>query len=151
MALARTASHVFTIEIDPQVQAQAIANVEQAGLVEKVTFLQGDAMNPHITAQIGPIDSSFLDPDWAVTGPDHVYRFCQSNTQPPADKLLERVLSLTGDVGLVLPPQVDRKEFGDLPPHELQKMYLGGSFELSLLYFGELPASLGDTEFHAHG
>jgi 16S rRNA G966 N2-methylase RsmD len=147
ISLAGTARHVFTIEIDPGIQAQARLNVERAGLAEKVTFLSGDALDPRLLAQVGPVDSAFLDPDWAVTGPDHVFRFQNSNTRPPADELLERVFSLTRDVGLVLPPLVDSQEFSGLPQHELQAMYLGESHELYLLFFGTLAACLDVTRF----
>lgn len=147
ISLARTAEHVFTIEIDPRIQAQAKLNLERAGLLEKVTFLNGDAQNPRILAQVGPVDAAFLDPDWAVTGPEHVFRFQNSNTRPPADELLERAFSLTTDVGLVLPPSVDTREFSGLPQHELQRMYLGESHELHVLFFGTLAACLGVTQF----
>jgi hypothetical protein len=147
IALARTARHVFTVEIDPDIQAQAKLNVARAGLLEKVTFLSGDVLDQRLLAQVGSIDSAFLDPDWAVTGPEHVFRFQQSNTRPPADELLEIVFSLSRDVGLVLPPLVDRQEFSGLPQHELQAMYLGDSHELYILFFGTLAASLGVTRF----
>lgn len=147
ISLARTAEHVFTIEIDREIQAQARLNLERAGLLQKVTFLNGDALDPRLLAQVDPVDSAFLDPDWAVTGPEHVFRFLNSNTRPPADELLERVFSLTSDVGMVLPPLVDTREFSGLPQHELQEMYLGESHELHVLYFGTLAACLGVTHF----
>ena len=147
IALARTARHVFTIEIDPDIQAQAKLNVERAGLLEKVTFLSGDALDQRLLAQVSSIDSALLDPDWAVTGPEHVFRFQKSNTRPPADELLEGVFSLSSDVGLVLPPLVDTREFSGLPQHELQAMYLGDSHELYILFFGTLAGSSGVTRF----
>jgi 16S rRNA G966 N2-methylase RsmD len=147
ISLARTAEHVFTIEIDPGTQAQARLNLERAGLLEKVTFLNGDALDQRLLNQVGPCDSAFLDPDWAVTGPEHVFRFQNSNTRPPADKLLERAFSLTSDVGMVLPPSVDTREFSGLPQHELQEMYLCDSHELRLLFFGTLAACHGVTQF----
>lgn len=147
ISLARAAEHVFTIEIDQKIQAQAKLNLERARLLEKVTFLNGDALDPRLLAQVGPVDAAFLDPDWAVTGPDHVFRFQNSNTRPPADELLERVFSLTTDVGLVLPPLVDTREFSGLPQHELQRMHLDECHELHVLFFGTLAASLGVTDF----
>jgi len=147
ISLARTARHVFTIEIDPAIQAQARLNLERAGLLENVTFLGGNALDRDLLSHVGPVDSALLDPDWAVTGPEHVFRFQRSNTRPPADELLERVFSLTGNVGLVLPPLVDSREFSGLPQHELQAMYMGESHELYVLFFGDLAACSGLTRF----
>ncbi|NNM04748.1 MAG: hypothetical protein HKO65_06550, partial [Gemmatimonadetes bacterium] len=60
--------------------------------------------------------------------------------------LLDRALTLTPNVGLVLPPLVDPTEYSGLPPHERQEMYLEGSHELTCLYFGGLAGTHGITE-----
>ncbi|MBN2371094.1 MAG: methyltransferase domain-containing protein [Vicinamibacteria bacterium] len=145
IALAREAAHVVTIEIDPVHQAQARQNVERAGLLDLVTFMAGDVLDRRVLEGCPEFDSAFLDPDWAVSGPGHVYRFRQSNTQPPADALLERVFDLTPDVALVLSPLVDTREFDDLPAHERQGLFIGGSHEIFCLYFGSLVRSYGVT------
>jgi hypothetical protein len=155
MSLARAAEHVFTVEIDPEVQAQARANLENAGLLEGVTFILGNVMNfgdsdgtpGEPAAWTGRVNAAFLDPDWAVTGPDHGFRFLDSNTRPPADGLLDLAFSLTPHVALVLPPRVDRDELAGLPPHELQEMFLGESLELLVLFFGDLAQRPGITRF----
>jgi SAM-dependent methyltransferase len=148
IALARTAAHVITIEIDPEVGVQARQNVQKAGLLEKVTFVDGDAMNEDLLAQCTPFDAAFLDPDWAVKNHRHVYRFRNSNTEPPADELFERVRAFTPNLALVLPPLVNSKELVALPPHELQSLFLDGSHELYCLFFGDLAAvAPGTTEY----
>jgi hypothetical protein len=146
IALARAALQVVTIEIDPVHQAQARHNVEKAGLQDRVTYVTGDVLDKRILDGCPPIDAAFLDPDWAVSGPGHVYRFRQSNTRPPADALLETVLGLTPNVAIVLPPLVDTRELDGLPAHERQKLYMGESHELYCLYFGSLSRSHGATE-----
>jgi len=146
IALARVATHVVTVEIDPAHQSQARRNLERAGLLNQVTFLAGDALaicNRQISP---PIDAAFLDPDWAVSGQDHKYRFRQSNMRPPADQLLEAVFGLTDNVALVLPPQVDFAELQGLPEHERQRLYFGETHELYCLYFGALARTTGVTE-----
>ncbi len=40
ISLARTANHVYSIEIDQTIQKNAISNVEKAGLLTQVTFIQ---------------------------------------------------------------------------------------------------------------
>jgi len=146
IALARVAAHVVTVEVDPAHQLQARANLARAGLEKKVTFLVGDALDAGLLDEAAGIDSAFLDPDWARTGPNHVYRFRPSNMRPPADSLLETVLAKTPDVALILPPQIDFRELEGLPPHELQRMFFGGSHELCCLYFGALARSSTPTE-----
>lgn len=146
IALARVAAHVVTVEIDPTHQAQARQNLLKAGLLSRVTFLAGDALAVCAQCTLQPIDAAFLDPDWAVSGPDHVYRFRQSNMRPPADQLLEAAFALTDDIALVLPPFVDSSELSDLPQHECQNLYFGETHEIICLYFGALAHACGVTE-----
>lgn len=151
VALARVATHVVTIEVDAARQAQARSNLERAGLSDRVTFVLGDVLERPISQVCPTMEAAFLDPDWAVSGPDHVFRFRRSNTEPPADTLLEHVLADTGDVALVMPPLVDEREFTGLPLHEQQSLFLDGRHELYCLYFGRLGGAVGATEFHVGG
>ncbi|NNM03663.1 MAG: hypothetical protein HKO65_01065, partial [Gemmatimonadetes bacterium] len=89
ISIAEFAGHVVSVEIDPSHQAQARKNVELAGLLDRVSFVLGDALDEELLSKYVPIDAAFLDPDWAVTGPNHVFRFRRSNTRPPADLLLD--------------------------------------------------------------
>ena len=146
IALARVAAHVVTIEIDLTHQAQARQNLERAGLLNRVTFVAGDALAVCARGLSQPIDAAFLDPDWAAGGPDHIYRFRRSNMRPPADRLLEMAFGLTEDVALVLPPFVDAAEFYGLPEHERECLYFGETHEISCLYFGALARSIAVTE-----
>lgn len=146
IALARVARHVLTVEINPVHQDQARHNVTNAGLAERVTFVNGDILDENVWNRLPAVDAAFLDPDWAITGPGHVHRFNRSTTKPPADTLLERVSRATATAAIVLPPQIDVTEFVSLPPHERQKLFLEGSHELYCLYFGLLARSAGETE-----
>ena len=147
ISLARMAKHVFTVEIDKSHQQQAIRNVEKAGLSNRVTFILGDILDDSILLKLPSIDAAFIDPDWASTGPEHVYRFIRSNTQPPADVVLYKIFKKTKNVAIVLPPLIEVKEFDNLPEHEREKLYIGESHELFCLYFGKLIKSVGETEF----
>lgn len=146
IALAREAKHVVTVEIDSSRQQQARENVVKAGLSDRVTFVVGDSLDDDCIESCLPFDSAFLDPDWAVSGPDHVYRFRRSNTRPPADTLLASMLRRTSDVALVLPPFIDLSELPGLPRHEFQRLYLNGGLELYCLYFGALAIDREETE-----
>ncbi|MBD3375955.1 hypothetical protein GF406_13045 [candidate division KSB1 bacterium] len=148
LSLARTARHVFTVEIDETHQQQAIKNIEKAGLLTAVTFISGSILDPEIVKSLPAIDAVFIDPDWAVTGPDHVYRFQQSNTRPPADLVLENMLNITENVAIVLPPLIKTDEFKSLPEHECEKLILGKSHELYCLYCGDLKRVVGESEFY---
>ena len=147
ISLARTAKHVITVEIDGSIQKKAISNIKKAGLSAKVSFLLGSILEKETIKKIPKVDAVFIDPDWAVTGPDHIYRFQQSNTQPPADLVLRSMLKITDNVAIVLPPLISVEEFEGLPKHEREKLYLGESHELFCLYFGDLIKSFGETEF----
>ncbi len=146
IALARVATHVTTVEVDDAHQAQARQNLATAGLLHRVTFVLADIMDERTWDGLPPIDAAFLDPDWAVTGPDHVHRFLHSSTRPPADALFERTFRATRNLALVLPPKLDIHELDTLPSHERQSLYMGQNHELYCLYFGELVVSLGETE-----
>jgi SAM-dependent methyltransferase len=138
ISLAKTAKQVFTVEIEQSHQEQAINNVQRAGLLSKVFFIHGNILDQDLLDNLPPVDAVFIDPDWAVSGPDHIYRFIHSSTQPPADILLEKMFERTGNVAIVLPPFIKVQEFENLPDHEREKLYLGESHELFCLYFGEL-------------
>ncbi len=145
--LARVASHVTTVEIDLSHQQQARQNVAKAGLSQKVGFITGDVLDEHLLNDLPPVDAAFLDPDWADTAPGHQYRFINSNTRPPADALVERILRITSNLALVLPPHLDVAELRQLPANEREKLYLDGSHELYCIYFGQLINRTGETEY----
>ncbi len=148
ISLARTAKHVFTVEVDQSRQGKAIKNIQKAGLASNVSFISGSILESELLNGLPSVDAVFIDPDWAVTGPDHVYRLIQSNTQPPADIVLRNMLEMTENVAIVLPPFIAVREFDNLPKHEREKLYLGESHELFCLYFGKLKRLVGMTEFH---
>lgn len=137
---------MITAEINSTHQAQARQNLTTAGLLDRVTFLLVDIMDDRTWDGLPRVEAALLDPDWAVTGPDHVHRFVRSTTRPPADALLERTLRATDNVALVLLPRLDVHDLDALPGHERQELYLDQSHELYCLYFGDLAVSLGETE-----
>ncbi|VVS90970.1 hypothetical protein [Desulfoluna spongiiphila] len=147
ISLARAAARVITVEIHGPTREKAMQNVLRAGLSERVSFVSGDILDPGIIADLPMVDAVFMDPDWAVTGPGHIYRFRNATTEPPADLLLEKMLAITKNVAMVLPPFIDTREFEGLPPHELERLYLQDSHELFCLYFGDLARAIGTTEF----
>jgi tRNA A58 N-methylase Trm61 len=103
IALARTAAHVITVGIEQAHQAQTGQNPATAGLRDRVTFVLADIMDDRTWDGLPHVDAAFLDPDWAVTAPEHVHRFVRPSTRPPADALLERSFRATRNVALVLP------------------------------------------------
>jgi hypothetical protein len=84
ISLAKTAKHIYTVEIDQTHQEQAITNITTAGFLNQVSFIHGSILDQTLLNKLPFIDGAFIDPDWAVTGPDHVYCFINSNTRPPA-------------------------------------------------------------------
>jgi len=151
IALARVAERVTSIEIDPVHQQQAYNNLARAGLSDRVSLLLGDVLDENILRKVEAVDAAFLDPDWALTGENHQFRFRRSNTCPPMDRLLDRILSITGNIALIVPPFSALEEFTGLPGHERQKIFLEDSLELFCLYFGELGESRDETELRIRG
>jgi SAM-dependent methyltransferase len=147
IALARTAAHVFSVEIDLERQLEAKRNAAIAGVAEAVTFIRSDIFDLDIAALDRKVTAALVDPDWADAGTDHVYRFIDSTTQPPSDWILDYLADYTENITLVQPPLVDEKEFDHLLPHELEKLYLSGTHELYCLHFGDLLRTRGRTEF----
>ena len=147
IALANYANHVYTVEIDSLRIKDAERNAEIAGVENKITFINNDILSKEIDKAIPDIDAAFLDPDWAVSGPDHEYRFRNSNTRPPSDLLLNLIFLKTKNVTLIQPPFIDPGEFKHLPPHECEKLYLNGQHELFCLHFGDLANIIGDSEY----
>jgi SAM-dependent methyltransferase len=147
IALARTAAHVFSVEIDPERKKEAEKNAAIAGVGGNITFIRSDIFDLEIDSLPRKIDAALIDPDWADSGNGHVYRFLDSTTQPPSDWILEYLGDYTENITLVQSPFVERREFEQLQPHELEKLYLSGNHELSCLHFGQLLRTVGDTEF----
>jgi SAM-dependent methyltransferase len=151
ISLAREARRVITIEIDKNNQDQARQNVAKAGLTAKVDFILGDSLDRKVLGSIADIHAAFLDPDWADTGTDHIYRFRNSNTKPPADLLLETVFHFTRNVALILPPLLPKNELRGLPGFEMQRVCLDDKHALLCLYFGELAERIGESELKIIG
>ncbi|HML19036.1 MAG TPA: rRNA adenine N-6-methyltransferase family protein [Candidatus Dependentiae bacterium] len=146
ISLARYAQHVYTVEIDNARMEEAKKNAQIAGVEDKVTFINGDILSKEIQALLPPVEAAFLDPDWAVAGPNHHYKFIDSNTCPPSDILLNLISSKTQNVMLIQPPFINANEFNKLPAHECEYLYLDSKHELFCLYFGRL-ARIGRSEY----
>lgn len=147
IALAKYAKHVYTVEIDSLRITDAKRNAGIAGVDQKISFINNDILSKEVDKSIPEIDAAFLDPDWAVSGPDHKYHFRNSNTRPPSDLLLDLIFLKTRNVTLIQPPFIDPEEFKHLPQHECEKLYLDGQHELFCLHFGDLANIIGDSEY----
>jgi hypothetical protein len=147
LSLARYARHVYTVEIDKSRVQDARKNIKIAGIEKKVTFINGDVLSIYSRKAIPTIDAAFLDPDWADTGENYIYKFINSNTEPPSDILLKTILSITPNVTLVQPPFIKPEEFDLLPPHELERLFLTGRHELFCLHFGKIAKLIGKSEY----
>ena len=148
ISLAKYAKHVYSFDIDESRLNDAKVNVKIARVESKITFINDDIYNgikqTHI---INRIEASFIDPDWADTEPNHVYRFINSNTKPSSDHLLNMILEITPNVTLIQSPDIDVDEFSHLPNHELEYLYMNNSLELYCLHFGSLAKMYGTSEY----
>ena len=147
IVLAKYAKHVYSIEIDDARLAQAKKNAQIAGVESKITFIRGDVTSPKILDMIHGVDAAFIDPDWALRGNNHIFRFINSNTQPPSDILLDLIHKKTPNITLVQPPYIDKNEFYELASYECEYLYLNGKHELYCLHFGDLAKRIGTSRF----
>jgi len=145
ISLAKVAKRVVSIDISNRNQSQAKNNIKKINLENKVDFILGSSLDDKILEQTTNINAAFLDPDWALTEDEHIYRFRNSKTRPPSDLLLNRILRITNNIAIVLAPFVNEDELVDLPVNEKQKIYLDGEFVLICLYFGELIQKIGES------
>jgi hypothetical protein len=148
ISLAQVAKKVSTIEINQSNQKQAKQNVQISGHSHKVDFILGDVLDENILVNLQKIDAAFLDPDWNDIGFGHIYKFRNSNMQPPADILLNTVLNITPNIALILPPFISEKEFDELIDFELQKIYLNDELVLFCIYFGSLIDTIGESKLY---
>ncbi len=147
ISLAKYAKHIYSVELDVPRLEIAKKNLKIAGLENGVTFLNGDITLTKTLDLLPPVDAAFIDPDWAVTDKNHVYRFLNSTTKPPSDKLLDLIFKITSNITLIQPPFIDKKEFKKLPSHECESLFFKGQHELYCLHFGDLARFTGDSNF----
>jgi 16S rRNA G966 N2-methylase RsmD len=148
ISLAGYAKHVYSFDIDINRINDAKANAAIAGVDSKITFIHDDIYNGiKQTELMRRIEASFIDPDWADIGINHVYKFINSNTQPPSDHLLNMIFKITPNVTLIQPPYITVQEFSHLPNHEVEYLYLNNSLELYCLHFGILAKTNGMSEY----
>jgi len=148
ISLAKYAKHVYSIEIDSNRLEMAKKNSQIAGFEKNISFINGDITDVELLDSIQDIDSAFIDPDWAVTGASHIYKFHESNTKPPSDKLLDLIKKKTPNITLIQAPYIDKEEFKNLPLHECESLFLNGRHELYCLHFGDLVQQKGDSKFN---
>ncbi len=148
ISLAKYAKHVYTVEIDSSRFLDAKQNAKIAQVEDKITFINSDIFDISFSQLNDKIDAALLDPDWAVSRKDHQYRFLDSNTCPPSDRLLSFIFQYTPNISLIQPPYIQESEFRGLPNHECEKLFLHGKHELYCLHFGEQALTVGNTEFY---
>lgn len=139
IALAKYTNRVIAVEVNPKHLEQAENNAKIAGVYSKIKFMLGDILNKKTLNKIPKIDGAFLDPDWAKMGElktAHTSKL--SNMQPPADKLFTAINTITQNIALRLPREIDLSELENLPPCELEKIYLDDDFKFYCAYFGKL-------------
>jgi len=147
ISLAKYARHVYSVEIDSSRIKTAIRNSQIAGVDKNITFINGDVTSTEILNSVPDVDAAFIDPDWSVSGDDHVFKFLNSNTRPPSDSLLDLIFKKTSNITLIQPPLIDKEEFKNLQPHECEYLFLNGRHELYCLHFGKLVRVTGTSKF----
>lgn len=147
ISLAKYAKHVYSIEIDATRLNKAKRNSQITGYDKNITFINGDSTSIEVLYLIPNIDSAFIDPDCAIKEDNHIFKFNNSNTEPPSDKLFELIRKRTSNITLVQPPYINLEKFKHLPEHECKSLFLNGRHELYCLHFGDLLQQKGNSIF----
>jgi 16S rRNA G966 N2-methylase RsmD len=148
ISLAKYAKHVYSFDINKSRIEAAKENSIIAGVNSKITFIHDDIYNGIKQSELMKrIEASFIDPDWADSNINHVYKFIGSNTKPPSDHLLNTILEINPNATLVQPPFIPVVEFSHLPNHELECLYINNSLELYCLHFGTMAKINGERKY----
>ena len=149
ISLSKYAEHVYSFEIDKDRHLDSIKNSEIANTKDNITFINDSILNINKYNISNRINAAFIDPDWAVTGQKHTFKFIKSNTNPPSDELFKQIYEITKNIILIQPPFVPKDEYNSLPLHEFEYLYLNNNLELYCLYFGDAIKNIGETKFNA--
>ena len=107
IAFALSGKRVIACELDEGRLAMARANAELAGVSDRITFIQGDALSQLSTVRC---DAIFLDPPWG--GPEYskIDRFKLAFFAPDGEGLLDSAIRHFAGVAFKLPGNFDFSE-----------------------------------------
>ena len=128
-SLAKYCQKVYAVEIDKEKLEKAKENAKILG-IKNIVFINGDALNPKIIAQLKDAEIIFCDPERL---PQETVRSTET-IKPNISELLNKYSKITDKIAIEFPPQT--KEI----PLQCEKEYISveGVLNRLTLYFGDL-------------
>jgi SAM-dependent methyltransferase len=137
--LAEHCCGVVAVDINPDNLACARENAKVYGVVDKLEFIEGDALvlagNP--SGPLNRIDAFFLDPARDREGKTKTRSIL--NSRPALLELLPQLMGISKNIGVKISPAFDYQELELLPEQpELEVISEEGVVKVVMLWFGEL-------------
>lgn len=150
--LAKYLSHIYSLDINESRIKAAEINAKTFGVSDKITFIQGDALDESIIKQMKSkkIDVVVSDVEWrsdlssslSETTPDI------SKTIPSTPILYEKITRLlTKNIVMHMAANTDKTQLMCLGQCEIEEMVYKGQVKFINVYFGALIDKVGVTRF----
>jgi trimethylguanosine synthase len=141
--LAKGLPFVYAVDIDPKRISAAKINAATFNVLNKIEFIQGDALNPTILDYLREegVQTVITDVGWRenLNLPMKQTTSHLSNTIPPTPELLEKIKRrITNNIIMRLPLTVNLDSIQELGNCEIEKMYYDNKPRFYNVYFGEL-------------
>jgi len=150
--LAKQLPHIYSLDINPTRIKAAKINAETFGVLDKITFIQGDALDNKIIKQMKSknIGAVVSDVEWredlshslAQTTPDI------NKTIPNTPALYEKLTKiLTNNIVMHMAANTYKDQLQKLGKCEIEEMTYKGNVKFINAYFGNLINKVGTTRF----
>ena len=70
-----------------------------------------------------------------------------SNTQSPVDEILHKMLEISKNAAILLPPFINTNELKHLPEHECESLYINKNHAHYGLFFANLSDTSNETKY----
>ena len=150
--LAKRFPHIYSLDINPTRIKAAKINAETFEVLDKITFIRGDALDDEIIKQMKSKDIGAVvsDVEWredlshslAQTTPDI------NKTIPNTPDLYKKLATiLTNNISMHMAANTDKDQLRELGKCEIEEMTYKGSVKFINVYFGGLINKVGTTQF----
>lgn len=150
--LAKYLPHVYSLDINPVRIKAAKINAKTFKVLDKVTFIQGNALDEKIIKEMKSknIDTVVSDVEWRE---NLSYSLIQTTpdinkTIPNTSDLYEKLTRiLTNNIVMHMAANTDKNQLQKLGKCEIEEMIYKGNTKFINVYFGKLINTVGLTKF----
>ena len=147
-ALASKFKKVAGVEIDPTILKYCRQNLENRGLLKKVSLIKGDILDEKVFTKIKADIAIYDIPYWVSKELPDGTNVLDKN--PDLIKIINSIRkNITKNIVFFAPPWFSylqaKRELGAL---EYQKIFINGKHDRNYIYLGNLIKTLGETEIN---